>query len=135
MEFAIKFYGHENVRATHKTTLEITKEEHLTPKGDCIIGVRASASVKDLPEELKKKVWEGGKLEFILEVSKERFTFYAFGHRELALSHPLDIVIRKSSFLSDRTLAIKSTAAAIDIPRDIVNLLKMGKEGKLIIIY
>ncbi|MGC8558045.1 MAG: DUF371 domain-containing protein, partial [Nitrososphaeria archaeon] len=31
--FEIEFYGHKNIRALHKTTLEITKEEHLTLKG------------------------------------------------------------------------------------------------------
>ena len=33
--------GHPNIRATHKTTLEVTKEKELSPRGDCIIGICA----------------------------------------------------------------------------------------------
>ncbi|MCD6301577.1 MAG: DUF371 domain-containing protein, partial [Staphylothermus sp.] len=45
--------GHPNIRATHKTTLEITKEPHVTPRGDCIIAVNATKATKDLDPELK----------------------------------------------------------------------------------
>jgi hypothetical protein len=33
MRITIHARGHENVRATHATTIEVTKEEHLTPRG------------------------------------------------------------------------------------------------------
>ena len=39
-----------------KKTIEITKESHLTPRGDCIVGVNASSSCIDLPDELKNKL-------------------------------------------------------------------------------
>jgi hypothetical protein len=31
--------GHENILATHKTTLEFTKDKRLSKKGDCIVAV------------------------------------------------------------------------------------------------
>jgi hypothetical protein len=46
VRFEIQFSGHENIRSNHQKTIEITKESHLTPSGDCIIGVNASSSCK-----------------------------------------------------------------------------------------
>ena len=133
MNFTVEFKGHPNITAKHKTTLEITKEPHLTLRGDCIIGVSSSASVKDLPELIKSEIKSGKRIDFYLIVGNLSFNFFGYGHSDLSLSHPTDIVIRKSSFISDRTLAIKSSAAAKDIPRNIVELLQREFHGKLII--
>lgn len=122
--FEIEFYGHKNIRALHRTTLEITKEGHLSPKGDCIIGVNASASVLDFPTWLKNDIKEGKKLRFTIILGKLEFPFEGFGNHFLSLSDPLELVIRKSDYISARTAAIKSTASAIDIPREFVGKLK-----------
>jgi len=37
VRYEIEFFGHENIRSNHKKTIEITKESHLTPRGDCIV--------------------------------------------------------------------------------------------------
>ena len=50
-EFTIYAKGHENVKSTHKSTLEITTEEHLTCTGDCILGICADKSMKNFPED------------------------------------------------------------------------------------
>jgi len=34
-------FGHENIQATHKVTLEFTREAHLSKKGYCLIAVAA----------------------------------------------------------------------------------------------
>ncbi|MCL4343763.1 MAG: DUF371 domain-containing protein [Nitrososphaerota archaeon] len=122
--FEIEFYGHQNILALHRTTLEITKEKHLSPKGDCIIGVNASASVSDFPAWLKGDIKEGKKIVFTITVSKSRFSFEGYGSNGLSLSDPMELVIRKSDYISARTAAIKSTASAINIPRDIIKTLK-----------
>ena len=44
----IRCQGHAYVVSRHPTTFEITKEEHLTMKGDCIIGVAADKGAADL---------------------------------------------------------------------------------------
>ena len=48
-----KAYGHPNVKATHPSTLEITKDDFLTPKGDCIIAIESDLACNDLPEDVK----------------------------------------------------------------------------------
>ena len=50
------FYGHPNIRSLHAKTIEITKDEHLTPRGDCIIGVKANKACADLDESFKHRL-------------------------------------------------------------------------------
>ncbi|MFX1265712.1 MAG: DUF371 domain-containing protein, partial [Promethearchaeota archaeon] len=38
-------YGHANVTGSHQTTVEITSESTLTPRGTCIVGIRADKTL------------------------------------------------------------------------------------------
>ena len=125
MKFEIEFTGHENIRSNHQRTLEITKESHLTPRGDCIIGVNAKSSCADLPEELKNKLKNpDSRVNFSIKVGDEEFVMEGKGHPDLILSHTEDIVIRKSDFVCPRTLAIKCDKASDLLPRSMVKLLQ-----------
>ena len=125
MEFKIQFSGHENIRSNHQKTIEITKESHLTPQGDCIIGVNASSSCSDLPLELKEKLKNpDSKIKFSICVGNDEFELEGKGHPELILTHTEDIVIRKSDFICPRTLAIKCDKASDLIPREMILLLQ-----------
>ncbi len=128
MKFEIEFTGHENIRSNHQRTLEITKDSHLTPRGDCIIGVNAKSSCADLPEELKNKLKNpDSKVNFSIKVGDEEFVMDGKGHPDLILSHTEDIVIRKSDFVCPRTLAIKCDKASDLLPRSMVKLLQDPK--------
>ncbi len=119
------FSGHCLIKASHNTTLEVTKATTLTTQGTCIIGVNASKSCKDLNPEFKKKLSsDQTKVIITINVNEEKVIIKARGHPSLTLTHPEDIVIRKSSFICDRTLAIKADKVASDIPSKIVALLK-----------
>jgi len=125
MKFEIQFSGHENIRSNHQKTIEITKESHLTPRGDCIVGVNATSSCADLPLELKEKLKNpDSKIHFSIRVGDYEFLLEGQGHPELILSHAEDIVIRKSDFICPRTLAIKCDKASDLLPRDMVELLQ-----------
>ena len=128
MEYEIEFYGHENILSNHQKTIEITKESNLTPSGDCIIGVNASASCADLPTYLKEKLQDpNSKVHFLIKVGKYEFTLEGKGHENLILTHHEDIVIRKSDFVCPRTLAVKCNKASNLIPRDMIKLLQDPK--------
>ena len=128
VKFEILFSGHENIRSNHQKTIEITKESHLTPQGDCIIGVNASSSCADLPLELKNQLKNPeSKIKFSIRVADKEFVLEGKGHPELILSHTEDIVIRKSDFICPRTLAIKCDKASDLLPRDMVALLQDPK--------
>jgi len=119
------FNGHCLIIARHETTLEVTKVSTLTKRGTCIIGVNASKSCKDLNPGFKRIISsEQTRVIITINVNNEEFTINARGHPSLTLTHPEDIVIRKSSFICDRTLAINADKAAIDVPSHIVDLLK-----------
>jgi len=126
----INAFGHHNVRATHRTTFEVTKEEHLTPRGDCIVGVKADKSLIDLPDEFKEIMQsKDTKLEIILRAGDLEEKINAHGHRDLTFTHPTDMVVRKSDFVCGRTLAVGADKAAIDLSREIVEKLKDDKCG------
>jgi len=128
MRFDIEFSGHENIRSNHQKTIEITKESHLTPKGDCIIGVNATSSCADLPQNLKDKLKSpDSKITFSIKVEDHEFVVEGAGHPDLILTHHEDIVIRKSDFICPRTLAIKCDKASDLLPRRMVSLLRNPK--------
>ena len=125
MKFQIEFSGHENIRSTHQKTIEITKESILTPQGDCIVGVNATSSCADLPQELKDKLKiPASKVTFSICVGEHEFILEGRGHPDLILTHSEDIVIRKSDFICPRTLAVKCDKASDMIPRDMISLLQ-----------
>jgi len=125
MKFEIKFSGHENIRANHQKTIEITKESHLTTQGDCIVGVNAKYSCADLSEELKSKLKSPeSKIIFSIKVGDDDFVIEGRGHPDLILTHTEDIVIRKSDFICPRTLAIKCDKASDLLPRRMLKELQ-----------
>ena len=119
-------WGHPNIRATHRATLEFTKEERLTPRGDCIVAVRAERGPSELKPEFRKAVrTEGSRVELVLEVGRLREVVSGFGSPRLTLSHPTDFVARKSRYTCPRTLMIRADKAAYDLPRPIIELLRI----------
>lgn len=125
MNFEIQFSGHKNIRSLHQKTIEITKEPHLTTRGDCIIGVSATCGCKDLPKNIKKKIRNHDTIiNFSIRVCNQEFQFQGRGHPDLTLSHAGDIVLRKSDYVSDRTLAVNCDKASDIIPRQMVKLLQ-----------
>jgi len=115
MKFIAK--GHKNVLALHKTTFEITKEQDLTPKGDCIIGVSAEFKEDELMQLLLAK-----HLIITLEVGGYKEIVHAIPNTKFLPGK--ELVFRKSEFHSARTLAIHADKACCDFSRDFVKLLK-----------
>jgi len=97
--FTVRFKGHSNVKATNAMTLEVTREDFLTLRGDCIIGILADSACNDLGDEAKAYILrDGSKLGFSLAVGGDRFEFSAFGSSSLTLTHRMSMVIRKSTY-------------------------------------
>lgn len=128
MNFKIKAKGHENVLSLHKSTFEITKDKDLSLSGDCIIGLDIDKSMEDFPKRFKEKLAnDDTKVIVELRTPNASDTIEGYGHHDLALSHPTDIVCRKSTFVCSRTLMIKSNKAAIDLNRDLIKDLANGE--------
>jgi hypothetical protein len=111
-------YGHENIQATHKTTFEITKEAQLSRRGDCIIVVSANKTMTDFSSEFKENLRkEKAKIMILIEAGDAAEVVNAFGSPRLILTHPTDMVVRKSNYICNRTLAIQADKVACDLSR------------------
>ncbi len=87
--------------------------------------MKASKGLADLPPEIKKTLSKAdGMVRMTLLVGSHPFTVEGRGALGLSHSHPTDIVVRKSNFVSDRTLMVKADKAAANIPLDMVQLLR-----------
>jgi len=132
MEAVIIARGHPNVRALHPTTFEVTKEAHLTPRGDCIIAVGADKGMLELSEAFKNKLKnEKTVLEITIECNGVREDMRAHGSPLLILNHPTDMVVRKSDFIDARTLGIKADKSAREFDRRLVGELKKDSTVKV----
>ena len=121
MKYTFTAFGHPNILATHKTTLEITKDTELTEKGDCIVAVKADFSLQKI-KEVVNSCGSNGKIKITLVVVglKEEITTVVNN----AFSSDREIVLRKSGFASERTLGIRTNKAAADLDREVIERLK-----------
>lgn len=117
--------GHPNIRARHRTTLMITREEEVTERGDCIVAVAAERGLRDLNPRVRDGIRrDGARLSLLLEADGLVFKVMGYGDPRLPLSHPTDMVVRKSGYICERTLMIRADKAACDIPGPLLRLLQ-----------
>jgi hypothetical protein len=122
-------FGHNSIQAIHKSTLEITKEAKLSKRGDCIIAVSANKAMRDLSSEFKEDLRkENAKITMLIEAGEIVEVVNAFGSSRLILTHPTDMVVRKSNYICSRTFAIQADKAACDLSRDLVKRLRNPKQ-------
>jgi hypothetical protein len=124
----IAFWGHPNVQSLHARTVEITREEHLTLRGDCIIGVRAEKACAGIDEKVRKRLSQSNSpIAIEIIVGSRSYTIMGSGDERLTLKNSHDIVIRKTNFVCPRTLSVRCDRASSDIPREMIDLLKDPK--------
>ena len=125
IEESIVAFGHKNIQATHLSTLMFTKDENLSNNGNCIICVSADKAVADLSQKFKNALKKpNAKLTLIIKVGDLAEQIKASGSSELLFTHKTDMVIRKSDYISDRTLAIHADKSSNDLSRALVEKLK-----------
>ncbi|MCS7130288.1 MAG: DUF371 domain-containing protein [Archaeoglobaceae archaeon] len=134
--FEVHAFGHPNITAKHRTTLQVTKEAEISKRADCIIGVKADKSISEIPNEAKIALKKGLKVELdiLLPDHDIKETLIGFGDERLSFTHEEDIVIRKSKFVCGRTLLIRANKSARDLKREILDLLK-DKKTELILLF
>jgi len=128
MIFKIHTRGHKNVTSHHKSTFEITKDPEIGLSADCIIGVDIDRTMLNFPKEFKDKIADSNtRIVVELETENGHDEITGWGHEDLTLTHPTDIVIRKSDFTCSRTLMIRADKAARDLDRTLIEDLKNEK--------
>ena len=122
--FSFHAFGHPRILSTHPTTIEITRSQNLTIRGDCVIGVKSSRGLGDFPDEIKRLLSNNsgrGRLE--MRVRDQVVSIEGRGAKGLRFMDLNEIVVRRSGFVSERTLMVYSDKAALDIPRQMIKLL------------
>lgn len=120
MKYTFTAKGHPNILATHKTTLEITKDTEMTEKGDCIVAVAAGFSLERLREIIGR--CQNGKIKLTIEAAGINEEITAVANKDFSSGR--EIVFRKGSFLSGRTLGTRADKAAAQLGRELVERLR-----------
>jgi len=125
----VRARGHPLVQGTHRTTFEVTRDETLTPSGDCIIGIGADKGAADLDPGLKAVLRDGrAVLTTRLTAGGVTVEVRSRGSAALTLDHTADLVWRRSDFISDRTVGIRSDHTAATLPREFIEALRRGED-------
>ena len=121
----IHAWGHPNILARHKTTFEITKDDEITKRADCIIAVSADKGAKDLSPQFKQLA-RLPNTQIILELSVGEIheRIIGRGHPNLTFLNKNDLVGRVGSYTCGRTLMIHADKAAFNLDRDFAKKMR-----------
>jgi hypothetical protein len=121
-------YGHQNIKGTHKNTIEFTKEKELTLQGDCILGVNSDFD----SEKIRKFISGKEKIKVKITVDNVSDEFECIPNPKF--SDKKEMVFRLGEFASERTLGLRATKACRHIKREIAEKMKEpGKKMKVVI--
>ena len=150
MRYSFACYGHENITAKHKTTLEFTKDEELSLEGDCIVGVKADFSLNSLKNFINKienqhenkrisitiRVIDNNKINKTKDEDKIKKGIEEKITAEInpEFNSKNELVIRKTNFLSERTFAIKADKSASELNRNLIDFLK-DRTNKVMVVF
>lgn len=119
--------GHSNVTAEHESTFELTTDEYVTPAGDCILGIDASASPADFdPSFIAACRDSEAEISARLEARGCSDLITGRGAPGLQFSASRSLVGRTSTYIDGRTVMLEADKAAVDIDRDLVAALADG---------
>jgi len=109
--------GSPSILGLHDATIEVTRDPSVTERGDCIIGVAAEFDAAALAQLLNYR-----KLHVHLRCggAEESFTCGVNGQ----FVPGREIVFRKSSFRSERTLGVRASKAANQLSRGLIQALR-----------
>ncbi len=98
--------GHPAIKASHKTTMEFTKEKEVSETGDCITGVEADFDAGAVQELCR--TGELVRVEITANGVVETFT----AELNPGFSDNNELVIRMGEFASERTFAVRAEKSA-----------------------
>ena len=125
----VRARGHDEVRAEHASTFEVTTDDWLTPAGDCILAVDADrapsefdpafvAACRDAAAEITARIAVGDRVQ----------TVTGRGHPDLTFESDRSAVARTSDYVDDRTVMVDADHAARGVDRSMVRALQEGAD-------
>ena len=128
MQYKFHAYGHPNILATHKTTLEFTKDSELTLKGDCIIGINADFELNEIKKLIKNA--KSNKITINIETEDKKIKEIIKAEINPDFNDEREMVIRKTDFFSGRTFAVGADKAVFELNKKLIEFLKV-KNNKI----
>jgi hypothetical protein len=131
MDEVIRASGHENVRAEHASTFEVTSDDWLTPAGDCILAVDADRTPDDFDPAFVDACRDpAARITAEVRVGdRDRtLTVEGRGHPDLTFESDRSAVARTSTYVDDRTVMVGADHAAADVGGEIVSALQDGAD-------
>jgi hypothetical protein len=93
------------------------------------VAVNSDKAAVDLSPKFKEAIRKAkASLTITIQADRTKEVALAFGNAQLSLTHATDLVVRKSDFISDRTLAIRADKAAKDFSMSLVKKLQSPKQ-------
>ncbi len=123
----VRSQGHVNVTASHRSTIEITRDDYLTPLGDCIVGVKADKAPRDFSERFKQLAKDDNSIILVIFLTENNMdVVLGRGSKDLLFTNDRKMIIRKSSYVDDATVVVNASKAAIELSRKLVEDLVNG---------
>ncbi|AUV81160.1 DUF371 domain-containing protein [Salinigranum rubrum] len=129
MREVIRAEGHENVRAEHASTFEVTTDDWLTPAGDCILGIEADRAPADFdPAFVEACRSHDARIICEVRVGERVHVVEGRGHPDLTFESDRSAVARTSDYVDDRTVLVDADHAAAGFDRELVAALQDGAD-------
>ncbi|RQG95868.1 DUF371 domain-containing protein [Natrarchaeobius chitinivorans] len=129
MEEIIHARGHENVRAEHASTFEVTTDDYLTPAGDCILAIEADRSPADFDPAFVEACRDAdATITVTLEADGHRDSVEGRGDPALEFTSERSAVGRTSEYVDERTILLGAEFAADGFDRTLVEALADGAD-------
>lgn len=124
--------GHVNVTATNRRTLEISKDPYVTRRGDCIVACCAEKAAGELRREVLRALASRGVVVVVIDAGDvwDVVTGEAPG---AVPTSTWRMVVRKSRYVDDSTLAVSADKAAADLNRALVAKLRQGAPVRVVV--
>ncbi len=132
--YSFTAYGHKNILATHKTTIEFTKDRELSLRGNCILGINADFDLSELKKSIEKKINKNKQIKDKIKIiiNMDGISDEIAAELNPDFDDDEEIVIRMGEFKSKRTLGVRADKAAAHIKRELVEKLK-NPEQKIMV--
>jgi len=122
MLFSFSSFGHKNITAKHKNTIEFTKDTNLTLRGDCIVGVDSDFDLDKIRDFICFIENNGKRVKVIIKAGSLREEINCEINTEF--NDDKEIVLRRGDFASKRTFGINADKACIDLDNGFIEKLK-----------
>jgi len=124
--------GHVNITATNRRTLEITKDPYVTRRGDCIVACCAEKAAGELRREVLQALASRGVVVVVIDAG-DVWDVVAGETPGVVPTSTWRMVVRKSRYVDDSTLAVSADKAAADLNRALVAKLRQGAPVRVVV--